>query len=351
MFQTDFIIYLQSLTLAGLDLFMSFFLVIGDEGVIIFAALLVIFGISFRRGFLLFQILLWTGMITVVLKTFFALPRTFHVDSNVQSLGGLGSRLPFNSFNGMGAKGFFDMLDRQVVETFRRQVQQNSHAYGFPSGHVSMAMALWGGLALLFKKRILWGLAAIMVILMSLSRMYMGEHFLADVVGGAFLGGGCLLAAYLLLARYKSLDEFFNQTTFTPAVKLPNALIFCLMFVAPVLLALVYPAVLPITAMFLGANTAFILVLSKGVPDESGTLLKRAGRVLMGFSLFFITMLIIISGFGMLGLGEARWVEPVASAIALFNSVWGTVNIGARFGLYQRDTTKQKKVQILMDAG
>ena len=42
-----------------------------------------VFAVDFRRGFVLLQALLWTGALTEVLKTAFALPRPFDADSRV----------------------------------------------------------------------------------------------------------------------------------------------------------------------------------------------------------------------------------------------------------------------------
>ena len=69
------------------------------------------------------------------------------------------------------------------------------------SGHTAAAVAIWGGIAVLFRSRRLlqvWG--AVFVLLVSLSRMYLGRHFLADVLGG-MVEGLAMLSLALLLAR------------------------------------------------------------------------------------------------------------------------------------------------------
>lgn len=55
----------------------------------------------------------------------------------------------------------------------------------FPSGHVSTAAGLWAFLA--YRRRVSWILAGAVILLVGLSRLYLGVHFVADVVGGILL--------------------------------------------------------------------------------------------------------------------------------------------------------------------
>ncbi|MGN6513759.1 MAG: phosphatase PAP2 family protein, partial [Lysobacteraceae bacterium] len=57
--------------------------------------------------------------------------------------------------------------------------------YGFISGHVASATALCIAIWLLFGVRSRWGRAILLAwpVLMALSRMYLGRHFLGDVLG------------------------------------------------------------------------------------------------------------------------------------------------------------------------
>lgn len=67
--------------------------------------------------------------------------------------------------------------------------------YSFPSGHSSIAMALYGFIIYLliisprFKyKYILCMLLAVQIIAIGFSRMYLGVHYLSDVIAGYLLG-------------------------------------------------------------------------------------------------------------------------------------------------------------------
>lgn len=63
---------------------------------------------------------------------------------------------------------------------------------GFPSGHAQGSITLWGYLAFAFRRRWLTVLAAVLIFLICLSRIYLGVHFLGDVLGGLAVGGALL---------------------------------------------------------------------------------------------------------------------------------------------------------------
>ena len=69
---------------------------------------------------------------------------------------------------------------------------------GFPSGHTQGAVVVWGYLAWCVRRPWLWGLAGALMVLIPLSRVYLGVHFPTDLVGGYVLGAA-LLVLYLRL--------------------------------------------------------------------------------------------------------------------------------------------------------
>ena len=83
----------------------------------------------------------------------------------------------------------------------------NFSCFSFPSGHSTFALYFYGLIAYLalrfeifsLKKWLIIAGAAFLVILVAFSRLYLGVHFLSDIIGGFFLGGVWLTIAIFLI--------------------------------------------------------------------------------------------------------------------------------------------------------
>ena len=71
----------------------------------------------------------------------------------------------------------------------------------FPSGHSANAATLVVCLGLIVRRAWLWAAGAAYVILMMLSRTYLGAHWVSDTVGGLLLGVAVALIVWAPLAR------------------------------------------------------------------------------------------------------------------------------------------------------
>lgn len=76
----------------------------------------------------------------------------------------------------------------------------HSSGYSFPSGHSSMAASLLGGLAYIFRRKVLVCLLFIFLILIvGFSRLWLGVHTPQDVLAGFMLGAVWVFAAKFLI--------------------------------------------------------------------------------------------------------------------------------------------------------
>lgn len=82
--------------------------------------------------------------------------------------------------------------------------------YGFVSGHAANSFCLAVFFALLFRNRIFQAFILLWAVIVSYSRIYLGVHYPADILGGALLGSLVALGIYYF---YQYLDRKFNQST------------------------------------------------------------------------------------------------------------------------------------------
>jgi membrane-associated phospholipid phosphatase len=81
-------------------------------------------------------------------------------------------------------------------------------SFGMPSGHSMDAASIWGVIAYSIKRRWATWLAILLIFLIGLSRIYLGVHFLLDVISG-WLVGGLILWGYLTVE--KRIARWINQ--------------------------------------------------------------------------------------------------------------------------------------------
>ena len=91
-------------------------------------------------------------------------------------------------------------------------IYHGASAYGFPSGHTTMNVILYGFLAILLARKLSgawrWGLFSGVLFIsfvIGFSRLYLGAHWLSDVLGGYFIGTSW--TAFMGIVWLKAADE------------------------------------------------------------------------------------------------------------------------------------------------
>ena len=85
-------------------------------------------------------------------------------------------------------------------------------SFGVPSGHSQNAVAIWGYFAALAKKKWLRWFFIIIFVLIGLSRIYLGAHFILDVLVGWGLGGLLVFLFIYLEKKYASNLSNWSKT-------------------------------------------------------------------------------------------------------------------------------------------
>jgi len=336
MFQTEPIIYLQSLGTPWFTFLILLITTLGSSAFLVAIIVIIIFGFSFKKGFLLLQLLLWTGLATEILKMLVAFPRPDFVDNRVLNLEyGIKNT---SSFKGNGPEGIFELPDKQTLKAFRIQEAFTLSPFGFPSGHVSLTTALWGGSAAVFNSGIIRIFTPLMIIVIAFSRIYLGRHFIGDVLGGVIVG---LIFLFIFMRFLKSSlkDDFFKKESFELAFRRQNLLFYSFMFAIPILFTALSLVSADAAGLYLGTNVAYLMIIRTGIPDDTGSTAQKTSRVFIALLLFGVSGLLLYFGFKTpetINDLQFTLIEFLKTFIPA-STIWASVAVCTKLGLYKRD--------------
>ncbi len=323
MFDTGINVWLQSM---GSSAATALLTGVTSLGYLPFHAFLIVtlaFGVRLRPGLAVLGAVLLTGLVTDGAKEVVGFPRPDQIDDRLmRTTASRGEAIVSRG----SASGFWSLPAPAVIEKVREQAQARDHGvYGFPSGHVSATTALLVCSAWFLRFRWLYVFTAVWVPLMALSRMYLGRHFLADVLGGFVIAIG-VSAVWIWLFDSK-------EGKWPPSWSLRGLWLLCLG------LLVLMPWFPPISPGYAGALTglalSYTLIGFTGAPPDGGTDPQRVGRVLLALAVFAITLGLTE---GMLAFGgriESRLGQWMVGAIVTASTFAGAIVLCRRLRLYE----------------
>ncbi len=158
LFNENINIYLQSLGNPTLDVLFKAITALGSEPAYILIASLIFWCSGKKTGIRALYVILFSASAAIFAKNLFAMPRP---------------------------------------PEYLHKVMEND--FGFPSGHAFVSSGFWGYLGGRIRKSWLIFIGIVAILFISLSRIYLGVHYIGDVVGGIVFG--LLLALIFLKAE------------------------------------------------------------------------------------------------------------------------------------------------------
>ncbi len=177
------VIFLQTFSTSLLDLFFGFITFFGDKLFIIGIIIVIFFCIDKKLAIYVAFLTIFTAFITFMAKGFFGLERPY---------------LEYERLNKTEIKGIKDILGQLPTD------------YTFPSGHSSNAGSFWPFLATQWRRPGFWIIVVFMIVMVPLSRCYLGVHWPTDVIIGVLLG---ILITLLFIYMLPRMEEFAAKSS------------------------------------------------------------------------------------------------------------------------------------------
>lgn len=241
MFRTDINHWLQQWDHSFVYWFFEGVSTLGTSLVLIVLLYSVMIGVNFRKGFGIANMFFYVVLLTILFKTMVDYPRPMAVDT---TLNGFGRKANTENLVKLQPQGFFDTFSQPLLQKIRNQKAARE---GFPSGHTSLITAIMLGMTLIFRRRWLWYLSALIIVLMMFSRMYLARHYLGDVLGGLGVGVVFTVLIYTIWQRLCNSEKSTNTATYF--------MLFPLLFIP------LYPWFQSfITGTFIGLNLSYVII-------------------------------------------------------------------------------------------
>jgi len=110
--------------------------------------------------------------------------------------------------------GYLGVFLKNVFKTPRPDKalwKTEAGGYSFPSGHVTVTAGFWGYLMTIMGRKLVAVIGFIIIFLVAFSRLYLGVHFLLDIIGGFLIGIAAALWFYYFEKKIKIKPGFYQK--------------------------------------------------------------------------------------------------------------------------------------------
>jgi membrane-associated phospholipid phosphatase len=198
--------------------------------------------------------------------------------------------------------------------------------YGIPSSHSGGSLAVWGYLAYRLNKRWLWVLVGAFIFFIALSRLYLGVHFLHDVLFGWLLG---LLVLWVFIKYEDRVAGWADQKSILAQIGLGLAISILMILVGQLaqvwLAGIVDPPewrsfaaqarsatyTYTLAGALFGAVTGYALMKRYAPFENKGSGLQQLGRYVLGI----VFLLLLYTGLDILFATIAADETPLGYAL------------------------------------
>ncbi len=169
---------------------------------------------------------------------------------------------------------------QNLLESFRGlTLKYIPESFGFPSGHTQGSLNFWFPMLYYIRKKYVTLICLFFIILIPYSRIYLGVHFLGDILGGFVIGILIMLFMFPTLGFFEKKEINYNEiiTVFS-------------IIILPLIVGLVVPGkhVINILGVFSGFFTGYILSKNRINFNPTNSFLSNTIKVLSGLIVLMI---------------------------------------------------------------
>lgn len=246
--QVSLLLFFQKIANPVLDKLAVFFTLFGEGTISICVMLAILWCIDKRKGFAIAGTVFsgLTGM--SIMKAIVRMPRPFTV----------------------------------IPELAAKRIS-TATGYSFPSGHTTTAATLYTSLAMAVKKRWFSIICAALILMVGLSRMYLGVHWPLDVAGGLILG---ILTSLFFYRMFASMEETAQAqySVIIGTASLITGIILAVLLFAGRIDDTAFSDMMKNFALFGGAYLGFFWDAKRIHFSTEGSLVQKLLRFILGFA-------------------------------------------------------------------